>query len=38
MKLKDIAHARTGDKGDSLNISVIPYKELDYQFLEDKIK
>ena len=27
MKLKEIAHARTGDKGEISNISVIPYDE-----------
>ena len=35
MKLKEIAHARTGDKGDISNISVIPYKEKDYEFLKE---
>lgn len=43
MKLKEIAHARTGDKGEISNISVIPYKESDYGILkkyltEEKIK
>ena len=28
MKLKEIAHARTGDKGEISNISVIPYDEI----------
>ena len=28
MKLKEIAHARTGDKGEISNISVIPYDEM----------
>ena len=27
MKLKEIAHSRTGDKGDISNISLIPYKK-----------
>ncbi|MCF1503693.1 MULTISPECIES: AtuA-related protein [Hyphomicrobiales] len=30
MKLFDIAHSRTGDKGDISNISVIAYDEKDY--------
>lgn len=35
MKLKEIAHARTGDKGEISNISVIPYKEQDYEWLKE---
>ncbi|SDQ97490.1 AtuA-related protein [Flagellimonas zhangzhouensis] len=34
MKLKDLAHSRTGDKGDIINISVIAYNEKDYPTLE----
>ncbi|WP_142415583.1 AtuA-related protein [Hathewaya massiliensis] len=34
MKLKKIAHARTGDKGNMSNISVIPYDEKDYALLK----
>src|ERR1700753_1644006 len=30
MKLREIAHSRTGDKGDISNISVIAYDEKDY--------
>lgn len=30
MKLREIAHARTGDKGNLLNISLIAYREEDY--------
>ena len=37
MKLKEVAHARTGDKGDISNISLIPYKEEDYEFLKRKV-
>ena len=33
MKLKEIAHSRTGDKGDISNISLIAYKEEDYAIL-----
>lgn len=35
MKLKEIAHARTGDKGEISNISVIPYREADFEWLRD---
>lgn len=34
MKLKKIAHARTGDKGEISNISLIPYEEKDYEQLK----
>lgn len=37
MKLKEIAHARTGDKGDISNISLIPYQESDYGLLLEKV-
>ena len=33
MKLRDLAHSRTGDKGNIANISVIAYSENDYPFL-----
>jgi hypothetical protein len=33
MKLRELAHARTGDKGDSSNISVIAYDPGDFAFL-----
>jgi hypothetical protein len=33
MKLRDLAHSRTGDKGDTSNISVIAYREADYPLL-----
>ena len=35
MKLREIAHSRTGDKGDIANISVIAFDEADYPFLEE---
>ncbi len=43
MKLYDIAHSRAGDKGDTLTLSLIPYKEEDYSLLcnavtADKVK
>jgi hypothetical protein len=34
MKLRDIAHSRTGDKGDTSNISVIAYEARHYPLLE----
>lgn len=37
MKLWDIAHSRTGDKGDISNISLIPYDERDYRILKKYI-
>lgn len=37
MKLREIAHSRTGDKGDISNISVIPYDEADYEFLKEQL-
>lgn len=37
MKLKEIAHSRTGDKGDISNISLIPYAEKDYSLLKEKV-
>jgi hypothetical protein len=33
MKLRDLAHSRTGDKGNTSNISVIAFDEADYEFL-----
>lgn len=37
MKLRDIAHSRTGDKGNISNISLIAYEEKYYDFLKEKI-
>lgn len=37
MKLMEIAHVRTGDKGNRCNIAVIPYKEADYAMLKEKL-
>ncbi|MGH8678670.1 MAG: AtuA-related protein [Burkholderiales bacterium] len=34
MELREIAHARAGDKGDTSNISVIAYDAKDYPLLE----
>lgn len=37
MKLRDLAHARTGDKGDTSNICVIAYEPGDYAFLAEHV-
>lgn len=37
MKLKEIAHSRTGDKGNISIISVIAYKEEDYIMIKEKV-
>ncbi len=37
MKLREIAHSRTGDKGDISNISVIAYKDEDYELIKEKV-
>ena len=34
MKLRDIAHSRTGDKGDISNISLIAFDQAKYALLE----
>jgi hypothetical protein len=33
MRLREIAHSRTGDKGDTSNISVIVYDQKDYALI-----
>jgi hypothetical protein len=37
MKLRELAHARTGDKGDTSQISVIAYEPGDYAFLAEHV-
>jgi len=37
MKLRRIAHARTGDKGNLLNISLIAFREEDYSLLVERV-
>ncbi len=37
MTLKDIAHSRTGDKGNISTISLILYKDSDYEFVKKHI-
>ena len=34
MQLVDLAHARSGDKGDTANVGVIAYEPEDYELLE----
>jgi hypothetical protein len=38
VKLRDIAHTRSGDKGDISNISVIAYRQGDYTLLRQALK
>lgn len=37
MKLRDIAHSRTGDKGNTSNISVIAFDPADYELLREQV-
>ena len=37
MQLRELAHARTGDKGDTSQISVIAYEPSDYQFFLEHV-
>lgn len=37
MKLREIAHSRTGDKGNTSNISVIAYNPADFAWLEKHV-
>ncbi|ALB45899.1 MULTISPECIES: AtuA-related protein [Clostridium] len=37
MKLREIAHSRTGDKGNISNISLIAYKAEDYKVIKEKV-
>ena len=37
VRLFDLAHARSGDKGDTVNVGVIARKPEDYEFLEKTI-
>ncbi|GAA4455938.1 hypothetical protein GCM10023189_24390 [Nibrella saemangeumensis] len=36
-KLHDVAHSRAGDKGNTLTLSLIPYKPDDYTLLCDQV-
>lgn len=37
MKLHTLAHSRTGDKGDTSNISIIAYRAEDYPLLYEQL-
>lgn len=37
MKLREFAHSRTGDKGNSANISLIAYQAETYPLLEEQV-
>ena len=37
MRLHEIAHARTGDKGDISNISVVAYRQDDFALIEKAV-
>ncbi len=37
MKLRQVAHCRTGDKGDTSNVSVIVYRPQDYLLIEQHL-
>ncbi len=37
IRLYDIAHARTGDKGNRANIALIAYREEDYPLLAEQV-
>jgi hypothetical protein len=37
MKLRQLAHCRTGDKGDNSNVSVIVYRPQDYALIEQHL-
>jgi hypothetical protein len=37
MKLREIAHSRTGDKGNTSNISVIAYDQRHYPLLREQV-
>ena len=35
--LREIAHSRAGDKGDAVNLSVIPYIEDNFELVRDQV-
>lgn len=37
MKLRELAHSRTGDKGNIVKLSVIAYREADFPLLREKV-
>ena len=36
-KLHELAHARAGDKGDTLTLSLFPYRDEDYELLRGQV-
>jgi hypothetical protein len=36
-KLHEIAHARAGDKGDTLTLALFPYRDEDYALLREQV-
>jgi hypothetical protein len=37
VQLKEVAHARSGDKGDTVNVGVIAYRPEDYELLVEQL-
>lgn len=37
VKLMDIAHARSGDKGDGSNVGLIAYSQAGYELIKEKV-
>jgi hypothetical protein len=37
IKLKDVCHARSGDKGDTVNLGVICYNPADYEWVKQHV-
>jgi hypothetical protein len=37
MKLYEIAHSRAGDKGNTLTLALIPFDDVDYKMLCEKV-
>jgi hypothetical protein len=37
VKLREVAHSRSGEKGDNINIAVIAYREEDYDLIEKQV-
>jgi hypothetical protein len=37
MKLREIAHSRTGDKGNNATVSVVAHKMEDYPLIRDRV-
>lgn len=35
--LKELAHARSGDKGNTVNIGLFPYREEDYELIKRQV-